>query len=114
MDDKPKLTIVKSGNLSEGAQFWNDITAQHSLNEIELQILRTICTTMNLCEQFRRSLAEDGLVFYDRGGLPTKVNPCFHAEMSCNSYIVRMLDKLGLIRPLRRIRPPPDGGDSAA
>ena len=63
MDDKPKLTIVKSGNLSEGAQFWNDITAQHSLNEIELQILRTICTTMNLCEQFRRSLAEDGLVF---------------------------------------------------
>jgi hypothetical protein len=112
--DRPRLSVVSSGSdLTDGARFWNAVTAERKLNFVGREILKMICQTMDTREELRRSLAEEGLFFVDRCGTPTKVSPCLRAELACSNLIMRLMGELGLIAPLQK-RSPADAPNDAA
>jgi hypothetical protein len=89
--------------------FWRRVYAEYAIEDVGgIELLAQAAAALDLVEALSARIAKDGEVIYVKG-IP-KAHPALKEPLSCRSFIVRTLHRLGLnvetVKPVGR----PSGG----
>jgi hypothetical protein len=84
---------------------WRRVYAEYAIDDVGgVELLAQCCATADLVEALSARIAKDGEVIYVKG-IP-RAHPALKEALSCRSFIVRTLHRLGLnvetIKPVGR------------
>jgi hypothetical protein len=112
---KPPFTIVGSSQLTPippprklgdpGLSLWTQIQSEFRIDDVAgIELLMQACLAADRAEALAAAIDEDGERVHTKQGL--KAHPCLKDELAARSFIVRTLQRLGLvdevIRPVGR------------
>jgi hypothetical protein len=103
---KPPFTVVGSSQLTPippprkfaepGCSLWNRIQSEFRIDDVAgIELLTQACLAADRAKALGRCIDEDGERVHTKQGL--KAHPCLKDELACGSFVVRTLQRLGLV-----------------
>jgi len=103
---RPPFTIVGSPPLTPippprklgefGLSLWNRIQSEFRIDDVAgIELLTQACLAADRAKALAACIDEDGERVHTKQGL--KAHPCLKDELACRSFIVRTLQRLGLV-----------------
>jgi phage terminase small subunit len=73
--------------------FWQDLVREHNFDELQLGLLKILCTALDRAQQAAEVLREQGLTYVGRRG-GTHIRPEYAVERASRSFALTALSQL--------------------
>jgi Phage terminase, small subunit len=94
----PKSLITPPRPLgNHGQTLWNEIQREYAITDTGgVEVLAQICAALDRAEQLSEAIQRDGALVPTSNGTGMRGHPAIKDELSCRTFIVRSLARLGI------------------
>ena len=100
---------------THGQALWNEIQREYAIADTDgIEVLAQICAALDRAEQLSEAIQREGPLVPTSNGNAMRGHPAIKDELSCRTFIVRGLQRLGInisvVPPRGPGRPPKQFG----
>jgi P27 family predicted phage terminase small subunit len=83
-------------------ELWREVVERYELATHHLRVLRLACEALDRCEEARRAVERDGIVYHDRFGQPRE-HPMLKVERDSRASAGKLIRELALdgVQPIQ-------------